>query len=683
VVEDVARAPEPAGRDARALSWYVTAIGFGGGLTLAAACWVSWRSDQSPGLAGPFPAAAAILLSFILASELLPIRWFRGRPGGELTGSWSFSYALGLIAPVGVALLTVAVTNGIRDLTKRRPVSRIVFNSGQAVVSVASALATVWLVSGRIPLPLQGPLTPRTVMATLAGGAVLLAVNAAVVSVVMTLHQGTGLRGVFRSALAHNARVDGLLVTMTPAFVVVARGNLLVLPLMLGAVYLIYKSTSLALSREHETLFDPDTDLPNRQLFSSHVEDARARAQRRKEEITVVALHIEGWDDVAARLGRYIADQVLVELARRLEGEITQHEAAARVNVDEFALLLVRTGDPEELHARVELIRDRLCEPCTVQGLPVAVRVRAGMAAWPDDAQSTNELLDHADVALYQARQGPETVQRYRTARDAGGHGRLSLLSDLQAAIEQEQLILHYQPKIDLATGAVTGAEALVRWEHPRLGLVPPGEFISLAEHTELMGPLTAYVLQRALSQCVEWRAQGLVPSVAVNASARNFHDLSFPTVVRDLLDRTGAEPEWLELEITENTVVEDTTRTMAVLGALRALGVGVAIDDFGTGYSSLAHLRDLPVDSVKIDRSFVQHMVRRANDAQIVRSIIELARNLGLRTVAEGVEDAEIQEVLSMLGCDEAQGYLIARPAEAGAMTAWLRASSQARARA
>jgi len=233
---------------------------------------------------------------------------------------------------------------------------------------------------------------------------------------------------------------------------------------------------------------------------------------------------------------------------------------------------------------------------------------------------------------------------------------------------------MHYQPKVDLRTGDVTGVEALVRWQHPTLGLVPPDEFIGLAEHTDLIEPLTDAVLDLALAQLSLWHQQGIKLTVAVNGSARNLHDLSFPGRVETILRRHGVDPHWLELEITENTVVTDPVRTAIVLRSLRDMGVQLAIDDFGTGYSSLAHLRQLPVHIVKIDRSFVSDMLVRPEDGVVVRSIIDLAHNLGMTTTAEGVEDSGVLESLTLSGCDGAQGYVIARPTPPADLTPWLR---------
>jgi EAL domain-containing protein (putative c-di-GMP-specific phosphodiesterase class I) len=292
---------------------------------------------------------------------------------------------------------------------------------------------------------------------------------------------------------------------------------------------------------------------------------------------------------------------------------------------------------------------------------------------YPDHGVDVDTLIRHADVAMYTAKQGQEGVHVYHDETDRHGVSRLNLVAELPRAMDLEELSVHYQPQIDLRSGRVVGVEALLRWQHPRHGWVAPGRFMPLAEHTDLMGPLTEYVLRKALAQSAAWTRLGLDLTMAVNGSARNFHDVRFPGTVAALLEELGVDPGRLELEITENAVMADPARTATVLAELRDMGVSVSMDDFGTGYSSLANLRSLPLDRVKIDRAFVLDMLVRDDDALIVRSIIELAGNLGLQTVAEGVEAADVLQALGAFGCDTAQGFHVARPASAERTTAWL----------
>jgi len=273
---------------------------------------------------------------------------------------------------------------------------------------------------------------------------------------------------------------------------------------------------------------------------------------------------------------------------------------------------------------------------------------------------------------MYDAKMSDHAVLRYSTSRTVS-HGRLALLGELERAIVDCEVGVHYQPKVDLASGIVVGFESLARWNHPRSGTIMPDDFVALAEQTELMAPFTARVLSESLTQCAAWQRQGLSLSVAVNVSARNLQDRDFPFVVADLLSASGVDAQFLELELTENALLVDRERAVAVLKTLRSTGIKIAIDDFGTGYSSLSNLRDLPIDHLKIDRSFVTKMLTNPVDASIVTSTIELAKKLGIVSIAEGVESEAVFTQLEQLGCDRAQGYWIARPATGAEMTDWL----------
>jgi EAL domain-containing protein (putative c-di-GMP-specific phosphodiesterase class I) len=283
--------------------------------------------------------------------------------------------------------------------------------------------------------------------------------------------------------------------------------------------------------------------------------------------------------------------------------------------------------------------------------------------------------MRRADVAMYVAKRGHTRVAVYDAKQDQHSPARLQLVGELRRAIDAGGLVLHHQPKASLRTGALVGSEALVRWEHPQRGLVPPDEFVPLAEHTGLIRPLSRWVLDAGLRQCRAWRDQGLQIPVSINLSARDLHDPQLPELVASLLERWDVVPNMLKLEITESAVMADAERAIDVLGRLRSMGVRISIDDFGTGYSSLSYLKRLPVDELKIDRSFVSHLATDDHDLAIVRSTIGLAHDLGLTVVAEGVEDLATWNVLASLGCDVVQGYFLSRPLPADELVRWLRA--------
>jgi EAL domain-containing protein (putative c-di-GMP-specific phosphodiesterase class I) len=323
--------------------------------------------------------------------------------------------------------------------------------------------------------------------------------------------------------------------------------------------------------------------------------------------------------------------------------------------------------------AVVERILMAMEEPISVQDLPLSVEGSIGIALFPDDGVDADTLLRRADVAMYQAKEEKLGWAFFAGEAEQKDPTRLTLVSELRRAIEERELMLHYQPQAVLAGGEVRSVEALLRWQHPVRGIVPPDEFIPIAQQTGLIKPLTLYVVDEALGQCAAWLESGRRLTVAVNLSARNLLDADFPVQVRDLLQRWEVPGEMLVFEITESTMVADPVRTRVVLEELAEMGIRLSIDDFGTGYSSLAYLKRLPVAEIKIDRSFVMSMDTDEDDATIVRSTIELGRNLGLDVVAEGVETEQTLERLRALGCTLAQGYHLSRPVPAAELEAWL----------
>jgi len=329
--------------------------------------------------------------------------------------------------------------------------------------------------------------------------------------------------------------------------------------------------------------------------------------------------------------------------------------------------------------AAARTLRAAIDAPVDVAGLTLDVEASIGIALAPQQGVEAQTLVRRADIAMYAAKRGRRGYALYTPEEDQVCPERLALLTDLRHAIGQGALTLHYQPKVDVATGRVCGVEALARWPHPAHGLLPPDQFIPLAEQSGLIAPLTLWVLDEALRQCRRWRDSGLPLTMAVNLSVWNLHDAALPEVVAARLAVHGVPPEALCLEVTETALMTDVARAREVLGCLRALGIRLAVDDFGAGYSSLSYLKELPVDELKIDRSFVRYLATDKTDATLVASIVGLGRGLGLRVVAEGVEDPQGWEALGRMGCDMAQGYYLSRPLPADGLTHWLRATSRA----
>ncbi|HWB72857.1 MAG TPA: EAL domain-containing protein [Egibacteraceae bacterium] len=427
-----------------------------------------------------------------------------------------------------------------------------------------------------------------------------------------------------------------------------------------------------AADREHQALHDSLTGLPNRGLFHEQVQAAIA-ADVTGARVAVMLIDLDRFKDVNDTLGHHTGDRLLQQIGARIRDALRPCDSIARLGGDEFAVLLPAVAGAVAVRV-AERIRARLCQPFDVDDMLLQVGGSIGIALAPDHGHSSSILLRCADVAMYHAKLSQSGVELYAPERDQYSPRRLTLVCELQAAIAGSGLAVHYQPQAELRTGRVVGVEALVRWHHPVHGPIAPDEFIPLAEQAGLIRGLTRYVLRCVLQQCQRWRSTGVDLTVAVNLSVRNLLDLELPDEVARLLVEFQVPARMLRLEITESCMMTDPRRTEEVLAKLRGMGVSLAIDDFGTGYSSLSSLGRLPVDEIKIDRSFVTKMLSAASDAVIVRSTIDLARNLGLRVVAEGVEDRATWNRLVTLGCDVAQGYYLSHPVTIARLDDWLR---------
>jgi len=417
---------------------------------------------------------------------------------------------------------------------------------------------------------------------------------------------------------------------------------------------------------------DALTELPNRSLLHDRLEQAARAAHRDSKPLALLVMDLDGFKEINDTLGHHAGDRVLQHVASRVRGTLREADTVARLGGDEFAIVLPSTDIDGAILAAQKVLQE-IERPLVVEGRPLAVRASVGIACFPEHGASAEALLQKADVAMYLAKSDRQGMAVYTADRDRHTHRRLTLIAELRQALDARQFFLEYQPIVQLRTGIVVGVEALVRWNHPQHGRLLPSDFIELAEQTGLINPLTMIVLDMALG---EWAgADTMTPlTIAVNLSPRNLQDPELPQRVGDFLKAHRADPSLLALEITENILLTDPTRSMDCLRRLHAMGVRLVIDDFGTGYSSLSYLRRLPVDQLKIDRSFVADL-EDGHDDVIVRSTIELAHNLGLSVVGEGVESASIHEQLLRLGCDTGQGRYFADPAPAVQARAWIQA--------
>ncbi|MFQ5783879.1 MAG: putative bifunctional diguanylate cyclase/phosphodiesterase [Alphaproteobacteria bacterium] len=427
---------------------------------------------------------------------------------------------------------------------------------------------------------------------------------------------------------------------------------------------------------EYLALHDGLTGLANRMRLKDDINDTLKVARHSRQPFALLLLDLDRFKEINDTLGHQVGDALLVEVGQRLSNTVAGVGTVARLGGDEFAVLLPVGTESVQAEDVAKHMIEVLQVPFNVDGLTLEIGVSIGVALYPEHGEDTSRLLRSADVAMYIAKREQSMFALYDSERDHNSVRNLAMSGELRQAIETDQLSLYYQPQIDLASGRVVGVEALVRWNHPEHGFVLPEEFVSVAEHMGLIQPLTHWVLDSALRQAAAWRSDGLDIGVSVNLSSRNLHEEDLPETVAQLLDSHGVEPGRLTLELTESALIIDPARALGVIERLSIIGVRLGIDDFGTGYSSLAYLKRLPVDELKIDKSFVIHMTEDGNDAVIVRSTVDLAHNLGLKVVAEGVEGDEQLHYLEALGCDLGQGHFVSRPLPVEDFAGWLEAS-------
>ena len=422
----------------------------------------------------------------------------------------------------------------------------------------------------------------------------------------------------------------------------------------------------------HDSLHDPLTGLPNRELLAGLFTQALQRGRRDGTPTGLLVLDLDRFKEINDTLGHHCGDQLLTQIGPRLRAALRDEDAVARLGGDEFAVLLPHVADLDSAVLVAEKLRHALSIPFPVLGLDLDVQASVGVVLSGPHGQDAGTLLQHADIAMYVAKRTDIGVFAYNPAADARSPDKLTLLSELRHALDRHQLLLHYQPKVSLGTGAMCGVEALIRWPHAQRGMVPPDSFIPLAERTGLIGPLTDYVLDAALSQVRAWGDQGLRIPVAVNISARNLLDDRLADTIVNLLRRHHLTADLLQLEVTETALMTEPDTARAMLYRLHDAGIRIAIDDFGVGHTSLGQLRTLPVSELKIDRSFVTTMDTDGTNAHIVDTIIDLAHHLGMSVVAEGVETDSTLNALRRVDCDIAQGYHISGALPAAELTTW-----------
>lgn len=424
----------------------------------------------------------------------------------------------------------------------------------------------------------------------------------------------------------------------------------------------------------HDATHDSLTDLPNRVLLLDRLDQAIHNAFREKQGLALFILDLDHFKDINDTLGHHSGDQVLKHVALRLKGVVRESDTLARLGGDEFAIMLPLVKERNYVHLVIEKIQNAFHSPFIVGGLNLDVQASIGIAIFPEHGKDVDTIMQRADVAMYVAKQNNEGFAIYSPKLDKYTPKRLILIGALRQAIENGDLVLHYQPKINVKTNRITGVEALVRWQHEEHGLIQPNDFVPLAERTGLHKQLFFWVIKTALAQAEQWYNNQLKIGISVNLSPSTLLDADLPDVITGLLASSTLPANYITFEITEGSIIKDPERALEVLVRLAKMGVNISIDDFGTGYSSLSYLKKMPASELKIDQSFVKDMLKNENDEVIVRSTIDLAHNMGLKVVAEGVEEKEIVARLKLLGCDIIQGFYYSTPLSGSDCADWIR---------
>jgi diguanylate cyclase (GGDEF)-like protein len=615
------------------------------------------------------PTTFALLFAALMLGELLPVKIPRRGGDEAVTLSTSFAFALLLAGGLGPALIAQGFASAVQDAVARKGIQRILFNVAQYTLSMAGALLVIHLLHGDTGIGTKRPFESGALPAVLLGAGMFFVINTGVVGIAVAIHQGAPIGRHFRNDALFVFVTGNVLLFLAPIVVASTNYSPAILPLFAAPILAIYNAGRQAVRSEYEAHHDSLTRLPNRTAFHEAVTSAM------EEDPTgacVMLMDLDRFKEVNDTLGHRYGDLLLQQVAERLRSEVREQDHIARLGGDEFAIF-TRAPDRDSGAEVAQRVANSLRTPFELEQIVVDVQASVGIALTPTDGTDVETLLQKADVAMYHAKETHSDVALYEETYDHHSPAKLALTADLRAAVNNDEIRVWYQPILDLRTQEVSAVEALVRWQHPDLGLLMPGSFINMAEHTNLIKPLTQRVLELSLNEVAGWNKMGMNIKVAVNASARVLMENDFSTHVMSALEKAGVPPTQLKLEVTESALMADPFTARSVLRQLDELGVEISIDDFGTGYSSLAYLADLPVSEVKIDRSFVSRMAGDSREAIIVSSTINLAHHLGLRAVAEGVEDLLLLPRLHELRCDAAQGFGISRPMPAADATRWL----------
>jgi diguanylate cyclase len=654
---------------------------------------------------GPHPVPAAFWLMAVLAvfSDARPFTPPGPRQLSPVFPSICFTFAILLIWGIGPAVAVQTVAVGASSVRMRHRLWRAAFNAGQYAVAFAAADLV-------LDLAREKPFAPSGSSGWVAAGIVLaaaatwFAVNYTLVTGAVWLRFGGGWWRLLASTVGYESLSTGALLLLGPVLVGATRLTPALIPFVLVPLYAVNRMAALSAEQARLARLDPLTGLANRKTLMTSVADringrttgaeprpsrpahaawiprsptvVMAGAPESGPTFALLLLDLDRFKHVNDALGHAVGDRLLVQVAGRLSTAVRREDLVARLGGDEFAILAPGLEDVEAARDLAAGIATALADPVSLDGLPLDVGGSIGVAVYPQHGEDFETLMRHADVAMYEAKIRGDALAVYAPESDHNSAQRLGLLADLRRALETpgaEEIAFYYQPQVELSTGSVIGVEALLRWHHPQRGPVDPEELIRVAEHSGVMRLLTLRAVDDVVGQLAKWQADGLFLRASINVSVRDLHTGEIVDRLAERLRHDGVGPEQVQLEITEGALMADPRRVLTTLRRLERLGVALSLDDFGTGYSSMQHLRRLPLAEVKIDRSFVLGMAEDPDDEAIVRSIIELSGGLGLRVVAEGVEDERTFLMLARMRCEVAQGWFYARPMPADQLASWL----------
>jgi diguanylate cyclase (GGDEF)-like protein len=622
-----------------------------------------------------------VLAAMIVLGDIWPIV-APGKSSSEAPhASVAFSFAALIAWGLPVALLLKVSATALGALGKRNAPHRPAFNAAASTLGMAAAYPVLYALGDR-PMrarPWDGHTywVPHAyqVWGILAAGAAWFIVCYVLVGVAIALHSREPVSRTLLRNLPYQGLVSVVLFATAPLVAVVITTKSAVLVLLFAfPLAAIYVNAAISVQREHQAHHDELTGLANRKLLMRRLDAMLSRAAASGSKVGFLLLDLDrGLKEVNDTLGHAVGDRLLRLVAHRLTHSIRPGDFVARLGGDEFAVLLPAVKDAAVAREVAARLRAAVAEPIRLEGMSFVIEVSIGIAMFPDDAPDDEMLMQRADVAMYLAKQRRSGVERYVPDLDRNSPARLALFGDLRRGLDRGELELHYQPKVYLADRRVVGMEALVRWRHPGRGMLTPADFIPVVQQSYLMREVTGFVIETAVAQVALWRQSGLDIQVSLNVAGRDLLDTGLVDQIEQHLARHNLPPGVLLMEIDERVLTSEPAHAVSTAEALAEIGVGVALDDFGTGYSSLVRLKRLPVDEVKVDSSFVARVLKSTDDRVVVKSIVDLAAALGIRSVAEGVESAEVAAALLGMGCVAAQGWYFAKPMNAVSATAWL----------